>query len=185
MPATLAASAISATISCSSAIGKPSSSTNAAETGRHRADHGQVVDGAVHGEMSDRAARESQGLHHKRVGGHRDSLPTGQCENCTIAQRFELRITEGLQEHRVDQRRRRLTARSMGERHHLVAQPGTTPAKQFDPLDHLTFGEARPGGQVLTCCLAHHISVPCSCTADHSWYPSSACDSWIRCTLCE
>ena len=35
---------------------------------RPRAHHGEVVDGAVHGEVADRAAREPPGLHHEGVG---------------------------------------------------------------------------------------------------------------------
>ena len=47
----------------SSAIGKPSSSTNAADSQRGLgALHREVVDGAVHGEVADGAAREAQRL---------------------------------------------------------------------------------------------------------------------------
>ena len=70
---------MSATISRSSAIGKPSSSTNAAESQRGTAPAiARSLHGAVHGEVADRAAGETQRLHDERVGGHRQPLTAGQ-----------------------------------------------------------------------------------------------------------
>src|SRR3954452_12418809 len=112
-------------------------------------------------------------------------------------------VAEGLEEHRIHQRSRRLAARSVCERYDGVEQPRTTLAICLDAFDDFTLGETRPRRTVFAHVLAHWIApllahwfksslpsalVPAdnsACTHAHSRYPSSACASWIRCTLCD
>ena len=78
----------------------------------------------MHGEMADRSARKAQRLHHEGIG--RDiaiRCAAGQGHDRAVAERLQVRIAKRLDEHRIDQRGRRLAARTMGEGDHGVAQP--------------------------------------------------------------
>ena len=52
--------------------GSPASSTKVRSRPAAGARDGEVVDGAVHRELADRAAREAQGRDHEAVGGERE-----------------------------------------------------------------------------------------------------------------
>ena len=54
---------------------------------RPGAHHGEVVDRPVDGEVTDRSARETERLHHERIGGERQRLAVGQSDECRIGQR--------------------------------------------------------------------------------------------------
>ena len=118
-PAASAASAMSATIARSSAIGKPSSSTNAAESQRGTA---PAMARSFTVPCTARWPIEPPG---KRRGCTTNesvdiaSLPAGSGEHGAVA---EL-VAERLHEHRVHERGRGLAARAVRERDDLVLEP--------------------------------------------------------------
>ena len=92
---------------------------------RPRALHGEVVDGAVHREVADRAAGEPQRLHDERVGGERQPLAGSAASSVAAsASGAGLAVGERLEEHRVDERGRGLAAGAVGQRDDLVGAGG-------------------------------------------------------------
>jgi hypothetical protein len=110
---------------------------------RHSPGNREVVGRAVYGEFTDRAAGKPPGLHDERIGGQHQALAAWQRDHRTIAQRFQQRVAERLDEHRVDQCRRGLATGPMRQRHMIVDQPGTAFAKRLDPLNNLALVESR------------------------------------------
>jgi hypothetical protein len=96
----------------------------------------EVIDGAVHGEVTDRPARELDRLHHERVGGEGEPLLRGQGEHRSVAELLQLRVAEGLDEDVVGQRGGGLAAGAVGERDHLVDQPRPALAELLDLEQH-------------------------------------------------
>ena len=136
-PAARAASAMSATMSRSSAIGEALlEHERGRQPPRPGPEHGEVVDGAVHGEVPDRPAREEAGPDDERVGAEREPVAAGQVEAGGVGQRREVVVGERLEEHGVDQRGRRLAAGAVGQRDDLVGQAGPPPAEGLDALEH-------------------------------------------------
>ncbi len=134
-PAWAAESAMSATISRSSAISKPSSMTNAADShkGRAPATDRSLTVRAPRGSRS--TARELQRLHHERVGGERDPLSRRQTQRRGITELFELRVAQRLHEHCVHQRRGGLSARTVRERDHVLEQTWAALAERCDAFE--------------------------------------------------
>ena len=114
---------------------------------RARPHHGKVVDRPVDGEVPDRAAREVTRLHHEGVRAERQSLAGRQRRRGCVDQRCSLAGRERIDEHRVDQRRRRLAPGTMRQRDHVVDQTRSPAAERFDAVQHGRFtivGHARP-----------------------------------------
>ena len=171
---------MSATISRSSAIGKPSSITNAADSHSGTgARHGEVVDRAVHREMADRAAGKAPRLHDERVGGERQPLAGRQRRASPRRRGAAVAAGERVEEHRIDERGRRLAAGAVGERDDLVGQTRPAPAERLDPVEHGRFAIADCASSVAAP-VARQLA---SCTARHRAKPSAACVSWMRWTL--
>ena len=91
------------------------------ERDRPRSRDGEVVDGAVDGEVADVAAGEEDRLDDVRVGRERDARAV-QVEQRRVGQRREQRVVELLEEQALDEGPRRLSARAVGERDELVAK---------------------------------------------------------------
>ena len=108
---------------------------------RSGAEHGDVVDGAVHREVADRAAGEEAGAHHEGVGAEREPVAAGQVEAGGVGQRRQRVVRERLEEHGVDQRGRRLPAGAVGQGDDLVVQPGAAPPEGLDALQHRRFAD--------------------------------------------
>ena len=134
----------------------------------------------MHGEVTDRAAREPQRLHDEGVGAERQPLADGSDQRGGVGQRRRVAVGERVEEHGVDERRRRLAAGAVGQRDDVVGQAragdGGTPRCGRGP---------RPRGRRGAASLSHRTAVPSSrsCTAAHSSKPSAACVSWMRWTL--
>ena len=118
---------------------------------RPRARHGQVVDRAVHRDVPDRTAGKTPRRNDIRVGGERQPLTRGGLQHRGVAELLELVVAERLEEHRVDECRRGLPARTVRERHHVVEQPRPALPELVDAFQHPVFalgGAHRVGGQV-------------------------------------
>ena len=150
-PALAAAAAISATISFNSAIGKPSSSTNAAEIQDGTA---PAIARSLQVPCTASSPMEPPG---KRLGCTTNESvdmairsPLGRVSTAPSPSDSSSRVAERLHEHRVDQCRRGLSARPVRQGHVVVEQPRTAPAERLDALDDLAFGEAWPRRKVFT-----------------------------------
>ena len=95
--------------------------------------HGQVVDGAVDGQFADVAARKEQRRDHVGVGGQRDPGRPG-LQGGRVLQRFQQRVAEAVQEHRLDQRVGGLAAGPVRHRDPFLADLGPPPAGPVDPV---------------------------------------------------
>ena len=105
---------------------------------RRGAGHGQVVDGAVDGQVADVAAGEEQRGHHVGVGGERDpGAAHGQLGR--VLQRLEQRVAERVEEDRLDQGVRRLAAGAVRHRDALFPDLGAAPPRAVDAVQHLLF----------------------------------------------
>ena len=98
--------------------------------------HGQVVDRAVDGQLADVPAGEEQRRDHVGVGGQRDPGRAG-LERGRVLQRFQQRVAEGVQEHRLDQRVRGLAAGAVRHRYAFLAHLGTAAPGLVDPVQDL------------------------------------------------
>ena len=140
----------------------------------------EVVDRAVHGEMADRSAGKSPRLHDERVGGECQPLAGRQRQGCRVGKGRVLAAGECLDEHGVDQRRRRLAAGTVRERDHVVGQARPSSPECLDPVEDGCFSishcrHRRPRLVFMLCVSAYR-----ACTARHSAKPSAACVSWMR-----
>jgi hypothetical protein len=100
--------------------------------------HGQVVHGAVDGQVTDVAAGEEQRGHHVGVGGERDPGPAHR-QLGRVLERLEQRIAERVQEDRLDQRVRGLAAGAVRHGDALFPHLGAAPPRAVDPVQHLLF----------------------------------------------
>ncbi len=155
--------------------------------------HGQVVDGAVHGQVAHRAAGEAQGLDHVGVGAEGQPLAGGELQHggvrlsCCCCVSPAAAAGEGRQEHGVEQRGRGLAAGAVGQGHDLVEQAGSPTAKGLDALEDDCFPTGR-GCRCRSCGVGHGASTraasvmpstPSSscCTIDHSSSIKAFCAS--------
>ena len=86
-----------------------------------RARHGEVVDGAVDGELADVSAGEEERLDDVGIGRERES-PAVEVDQCSVTEQIEQRIAELLEEEAFDEVARRLSARTVREVDELVAK---------------------------------------------------------------
>lgn len=105
--------------------------------------HRKVVHGAVDGEVADVAAGEEQRGDHVGVGREREPR-AARGEDRAVLQRFEQRVAERVEEHRLDQRLGRLAARAVGHRDVLLAHAGLPLPGAVDAFEDL-FLAGRPG----------------------------------------
>src|SRR6185312_3249971 len=146
-----------------------------------RARHREVIDRSVDGDVADGSARKAPRRNDKRVGREREPFTRCGAQDGGVTELFEFFVAKRLEEHRVDQRRRRLAARPVRERHHIVEQPWSALPELVDPLQHAVFAVRRGA----------HAWAPdsgramCSWVTDHSRYPSIAWLSCMRWMLCE
>jgi hydrogenase maturation protein HypF len=103
---------------------------------RRRARHRQVVDGAVDGQVADVAAGEEQRGHHVGVGGEREA-GTPHAQLSSVLERLEQRVAEHVEEHRLDQRLRRLAARPVRHGDALFPDPGAAGPGAVDTVEYL------------------------------------------------
>ena len=166
---------MSAASSSSSATANPSSMTNAAESHIGRAPwtaRSFTVPCTARWPM--RAAREPARLHDVGVGGEGQPLAARQQADGGVVGRARW-PAEALEEHVVDERRRRLAAGAMGEGHHLVVEAGPAPPERLDPVEHLVLAGVAAVG------VSHGPAAPAwSSTAAHRAKPSAAWASWMR-----
>ncbi len=105
-----------------------------AQRERPRAAHGEVVDGAVDGQLADRAAREAQGLDDEAVG--REGQPrTAGLDRRDIGERLQSRRGECGHEDALDQRLRGLAAGAVRHRDVRVAQLWSPRALLLDDVE--------------------------------------------------
>ena len=114
--------------------------------------HGEVVDGAVHGQVTDRTSREAQRLHDERVGAEHQALSCRNGQIGPVGHRGEPVIGEGLHKDGFDQGVRSLASCAVGQGDDLVGEAGTAPAEGLDAIEHSRFA-ARLG-------LAHRCCTP-------------------------
>src|ERR1700693_4375350 len=146
---------MSATISRSSAIGNPSSMTNAADSHCGRApDTARSLTVPCTAtwpiEPPGKARRQTT----KQPGGEREPFARRCTQRRRVAELFEFVVAERLEEHRVDKRRRRLAAGTVRERHHIVEQARAALPELVDALQHAVF--ALGGAH----CLGHKVCTP-------------------------
>jgi hypothetical protein len=98
--------------------------------------HGEVVDGAVHGEVPRRPARKAQRLDHVGVGAESQPLTRGQDEDRCIGLRLGGLCGERREEDGIEQRGRRLPAGAVGQGDHVVEEARPAAAEGLDPLEH-------------------------------------------------
>ena len=107
---------------------------------RPRAGDGEVVDGAVHGQLADRAAREADRLDDEAVGGQRQPR-TADLDGAGVAELGERLVGERRQQQALDQRLGRLAAGAVRHRDPLVAELRLLRARRLDdPEDPLLAG---------------------------------------------
>ena len=117
-----------------------------AQRQRPRARHGQVVHGAVHGQLADRAAGEADRPHHEAVGGQREPHPVDR-HGAGVAELGERLVTEGGQEEALDQRLAGLAAGAVRHRDALVLELRLLAAGGLDDPEDPLFPRG-PGGGV-------------------------------------
>jgi hypothetical protein len=102
----------------------------------------QVVDGPVHGQLADRAAREAQRLDHEAVRRHRERRAV-HLEAARVGQLFQRSRSERGHEQALDERARGLAPGPVGHRDALVAEARRLgPRRLDDPQDLLlTLGD--------------------------------------------
>ena len=126
---------------------------------RPGAGDGEVVDGSVHRQLPDRAAREADRPDDEAVGRQRQSGAV-DLDRTGVAELGQRRRSEGGLEQSFDQRLRRLAAGAVGHRHQLVAEARALAAggldDALDPLLAPGVG-AGPCGRLL----AHPASSRC------------------------
>ena len=110
---------------------------------RTGARHREVVDRSVHGDVADGSARKAPRRNDIRVGREREPFTGGGTQRGGVAELFEFVVAERLEEHRVDQRGRRLAACPVRERHHVVEQPRPALPELVDPFQHTVFAFRR------------------------------------------
>ena len=103
--------------------------------------------------------------------------PVGSVSVAASASGAVLAVGERVEEHGVDERRRRLAAGAVGQRDDVVGQPGPAAAERLDAVED--------GGLALAGASAIVGLRAAACTAAHSAKPSAAWVSWIRWTLSE
>ena len=86
-----------------------------------RSRHGEVVDGAVDGELADVSTGEEERLDDVGIGGEREP-PAVEVDHRGVAEQIEERIAELLEEEAFDEVACRLSARTVGEVDELVAK---------------------------------------------------------------
>ena len=146
---------------------------------RASARYREVVDGAVHGDVADRTAWKAPRRNDIGVGGERQPVARRGAKRGGVAELFEFVVAERLEEHRVDERRRRLAAGAVRERHHFFEQPRASLPELVDPFQHAVFALAAVIGsvvmkRVLRCRTGAGQKAMCSWATDHSRYPSMA-----------
>src|SRR5438552_3177001 len=100
---------------------------------RAGARHREVVDGPVHRELADRAAREADRFHDEAVGGQREVA-----DEARVAELGERIGPEGRQQEALDQALGRLAPGAMRHRDLSLAAPPRLPAGRLDdPEDPL------------------------------------------------
>jgi hypothetical protein len=105
--------------------------------------HGKVIDRPVDGEVTDRSTRETKRFHYERVGGERQRLTVGKRDERRVGQRRSLETAEGVQEHGVDQRSRRLASGAVRQCDEVVPEPGPAASEGLDALEHGGFALAQ------------------------------------------
>ena len=99
----------------------------------------EVIDGAVHRDVTDGPARKAPRRNDIRVGGERQPFARRGAQRRGVAELFEFVVAERLEEHGVDQCRRRLPAGTVRERHHLVEQTWPSLPELVDAFQHTVF----------------------------------------------
>ena len=121
-PAAARRAAIASTSARRSSAERPSSSTSESVSASGRAPgHREVVDGAVDGELADRAAGEADRLDDEAVGRQREAV-----DHAGVAELAQRVAAEGGHEEPVHERLRRLAAGAV--RHRDLGVPGSAPA---------------------------------------------------------
>ena len=124
---------------------------------RLRADHREVVDGAVDGELADVAARELERMHDVGIGRECEAGAAG--DDRRVAERRQRVVAELLEEERLDEVAGRLAAGAVRERDQLVAEDALPPRRQQAPRP------AGAGGRRRRTRRRRPRSRPCTCRA--------------------
>ncbi len=121
---------------------------------RPGAGHGEVVDGAVDGQFTDRATGEAQRLDDVGVGAERELLVT-EADHSGVAHLGQRVAAQRGGEQALDQRLGRLAARAVGHRDPLVTELGPFAAGGADDAQDalLAVGDDRAGARV-----GHHTT---------------------------